>query len=70
MTFPGISRRRFLLRTGGLVGATAVAHAIGDPALRPLARAIGWNGGGWLPAAYASPSVVLDTNDPLANFAR
>ncbi len=61
MQRPTMTRRRFLTGTGGGLAATALTSVL--PGWAPLRRL-----GLGVPPAHASPSVVLDPNDPLANF--
>jgi hypothetical protein len=56
-----ITRRRFLAKSGIVLGAAALAPVLPEPIVRRL------GGGLWLPAAQASPGVVLDPHDPVGS---
>jgi len=57
----GISRRSFLAKSGTVLGTAALAPLLPQ---RVLSRV---GGGFWLPAALASPNVVMDPTNP-TNF--
>jgi hypothetical protein len=59
MTPHKVTRRRFLTKSGLLLGATALGPWLPEGNLRQLGRGL------WLPAAYAS--TILDPTNP-SNF--
>ncbi len=63
MVQQSITRRSFVAKSGMALGVAALAHALPDAVWR-------WLGArnALLPAAWASPGVVLDPMNPLANF--